>query len=1657
MHVNHAREVIGVRAVVGIWGCLAFMCLIPRVRHQLAAFTLWAKRMSFRMALGAVAAGVTVAYAGTEPQQTIKPVRPAAATGLVRTGAEQTCQIHREDVVIDEMAPTNRFNVRLTFGEVPMAVGDVVGMYRKSDGQLCGYGETVTNADEEILLSLDVCVLPRTLVYFMGWQAATGSLTNLFASLERSPPALVLKIPAPEEEGAEYELELSSTPPDDFYMIDYLFLEDGENNETNAYSYTLADLPITLAPPSREGYEFVGWIPNNGVIPKGATGDLTFSAMWRESDPAAVTYGNGRVSAFEMSENMGGGTAHVVGVGNLNERSFQLTKYRGNALAMDGKPPAEDCAYWCFVGGDALVDVEKDAILGNQDDYWCSEFADLNLAYYGGWIPQKAYKTVDEAAQKLRATHSSGDSWTTFDWIMENRKSFGLGKKEISDYVVSYQGKFIAGEFLPFLERMFADGKCLVHLDVGGHGVTCCGYSVNDGGELSGLFIIDSDNDMFADGGAAEAPNSIMFCPVRAYERAWDLDLAMTWPFLTEGDLLVANILTAEWTPVGMAYALKRSDELPDPFELIINEDGEVAGYYGDCEETVVIPDDVTAIRAGTFRGCEALKRVVLSETVDFVGADCFANCANLELVVVKSEQTRLMTTAFRSYDEETGRASRLPRVQIVGEGFGIVGWKLGFESGAKYANDEDRAKARFYPAGDPTDPFTVDGRAVWDDEFEESVAIAYAAAPVAPFSYAVHFDANGGSGTMDEQIFTYGVEDCLDTNRFVNGEMHFLGWATTNAPDAVVAYRDGASVVNLVATPDVTNVNLFAVWGTERLKVSVTFDAQGGSFEGSEVRTQIVEIGRTYDAVNDADEFPKVPKRSGYVFEGWFAGKYPTGGDPVGNASRFCLATPSTNVYAKWKDPSVRFLRGGHDCEGPLYLKPGELLTIEISTPGFESATLAVKGLPKGLSLDKGKKTITGKMSKSGVYSATVTATSPSERKGFAVQKTLTIVISGGVGTYAAVPLCDATRGKVSGGGIVNAGKNVSFRATASKGYVFEKWSDGETTATHTPIKMAEDIVIEALFLPVEEVQDSMSLKFSMNGVDYALGSGMDSIDVDVLQGVYREWQLDASACLDVASVKVKGLPSGFKFKNGMICGAPSAASKLDKKLGGVKPSEIKVTVTTAGKVSKTFVLRMTVHPLPTWAVGTFNGRAKGGESMSAATLTVAASGKVSGTFSTVTREEKDDGSVKIVTDKWKYSMTGLRCDEFSVNKYTGNVSVEGLYVDAQAASGKKRARVSVGIKEPSEIFAACADGEFSGEEGVDVGGSLVMWRNAWKDKSQAQGLTVLAKAAAGLYNASLDGAGSGYGCGYLSVTADAKGGVKLSGKLPDGTTVSGSTSLVYDEARGLFIPLFISPSSYKGGYVSGDLVLGKSDGANYDLVRTGVEEDDGEGLTWLNLSPTATGGYGIGTGDMNLKVFGSRYDKTKSLYSWADSRPLYVQVGTMPVLPFTYRSDDGSDPLAVSDEPANSFEWSCPLEVNNKGKLVAVRKADAPKKDEEGNWVIEGSDDEGGPMNYEAIVVTFTPATGIFKGSFTCWYDYEASYVRDVSKIVHTSKKFSFEGIWVQGGNGFSGSLGGFFLYDLVAPQTFDDDGNVKKTYKYKAPGKMSIQKIEELMTEY
>ena len=92
--------------------------------------------------------------------------------------------------------------------------------------------------------------------------------------------------------------------------ITYVGLEGAAN--TNVTEFTTNDLPLVLGPVEREGYAFLGWTPNGGVIPVGTVTNVTFAATWR-------------LNAYVVRFDANGGT------GEMADQSFEYG--RAQALA----------------------------------------------------------------------------------------------------------------------------------------------------------------------------------------------------------------------------------------------------------------------------------------------------------------------------------------------------------------------------------------------------------------------------------------------------------------------------------------------------------------------------------------------------------------------------------------------------------------------------------------------------------------------------------------------------------------------------------------------------------------------------------------------------------------------------------------------------------------------------------------------------------------------------------------------------------------------------------------------------------------------------------------------------------------------------------------------------------------------------------------------------------------------------------------------------------------------------------------------------------------------------------------------------------------------------------------------------------------------------
>ena len=75
---------------------------------------------------------------------------------------------------------------------------------------------------------------------------------------------------------------------------------------------------------------------------------------------------------------------------------------------------------------------------------------------------------------------------------------------------------------------------------------------------------------------------------------------------------------------------------------------------------------------------------------------------------------------------------------------------------------------------------------------------------------YNVKFNANGGTGTMSSQSFTYDVEQALTANSFSRAGYRFIGWGITGA--GPVKYTDQQKVKNLTDING-SQYNIYAIW----------------------------------------------------------------------------------------------------------------------------------------------------------------------------------------------------------------------------------------------------------------------------------------------------------------------------------------------------------------------------------------------------------------------------------------------------------------------------------------------------------------------------------------------------------------------------------------------------------------------------------------------------------------------------------------------------------------------------------------------------------------------------------------------------------------------------------------------------------------------------
>ena len=131
---------------------------------------------------------------------------------------------------------------------------------------------------------------------------------------------------------------------------------------------------------------------------------------------------------------------------------------------------------------------------------------------------------------------------------------------------------------------------------------------------------------------------------------------------------------------------------------------------------------------------------------------------------------------------------------------------------------------------------------------------------------YTIQFNANGGSGTMSNQSYAYGVSKALTANAFTKTGYTFAGW-NTKADGTGTSYTDTQNVSNLSST-DGGSVTLYAQW--ELATYNITYNNLKGATHTNPATYTINSATITFTAPTS--------KPAGYTFANWSPASIATG-----------------------------------------------------------------------------------------------------------------------------------------------------------------------------------------------------------------------------------------------------------------------------------------------------------------------------------------------------------------------------------------------------------------------------------------------------------------------------------------------------------------------------------------------------------------------------------------------------------------------------------------------------------------------------------------------------------------------------------------------------------------------------------------------------------
>ena len=569
--------------------------------------------------------------------------------------------------------------------------------------------------------------------------------------------------------------------------------------------------------PTRDGHTFAGWVTESADGTKaevlfGADGVPTkladfesgsktvLKAVWRDKDGKIVD--DDEADTVVISYNANGGT------GDTNVEAEKGTEITAEQhVSRTG---------YTFKG---WSETASGAVKYNVGD---KVAASENKTLYAVWEAESA--TVDEIAIKFDANGGTG---VMSDEIFTNGESKALTLNSYTKEGFSFKGWALS----PTGDVQFEDGATMTATkDAKNVTLYAIWLKTADLTEYSVSFDANGgegtmDDQKFTNGVQATLDKNTFVRPGYTFKG---------WAFTKDGEVVYTDAMNVTIEKNTKLYAVwSKKSSTQTEFTVSFDPNGG-DGAMDDLVFKKNVTQHLTAntyTRTGyTFKGW-SLKA---GGEVAFEDGEAVTVSSDQTLYAVWSkDKVVTYTVKFNTADATgtmsdqvftAGTAQKLFKNTLKKEGYTFVGWSENKDGSVKYKDEESvtmRTNITLYPI------------------FTET-------------KYTVKFDANGGTGSMKDQVYTYGTSQAITANSYTRDGYNFLGWSTDKSATKAT-YTDKQT---LKAEKDMT---LYAVW--EAADLTITYKSNGGT--GS-MGDQTFKYGSSVTLTKNSF------KREGYNFKGW-------------------------------------------------------------------------------------------------------------------------------------------------------------------------------------------------------------------------------------------------------------------------------------------------------------------------------------------------------------------------------------------------------------------------------------------------------------------------------------------------------------------------------------------------------------------------------------------------------------------------------------------------------------------------------------------------------------------------------------------------------------------------------------------------------------------